>query len=246
MTMHTSSDPFYGGRLILRQPKSGYRAGGDPIFLAASAPAKSGDTVLDLGAGVGTAGLCLMARCPGIAVDALEIQSELVAVALANGQSNHGLANFIVHQGDVQNPPDSLRGRSFDWVITNPPWAEAGTGTVPPDASKATGHVESDVDLAGWLKAAVGFLRHKGTMVMIHRADRVDAIVGTLVRLHVGGIKIRPLYPNGGKPAIRVIISARKGVKTPAEILPGLILHNADGTFTPAASAVLEQGEGLF
>jgi len=231
--------------LILRQPKIGYRAGGDPIFLAASVDAKLGDSVLDLGAGVGTAGLCLLSRCPGIKVDALEIQSELVALALDNAQSNHGFDHFVVHQGDVQDPPDSLTGRTFDWVITNPPWTEAGTGTVPPTLTKAIGHVESDADLSEWLKAATGFLRHKGTVVMIHRADRIDQIIGTLTRLKMGAITIKALYPSVGKSAIRVVISARKGVRTPAEILPGLILHNADGTFTSEANAVLESGAGF-
>jgi tRNA1(Val) A37 N6-methylase TrmN6 len=230
---------------VLRQPKAGYRAGGDPIFLAASLSVKPGDTVLDLGAGVGTAGLCLLARCPTTKVEALEIQSELVSLALDNAQANHGFDHFVVHQGDVSNPPDSLVGRCFDWVMTNPPWTEAGTGTAPPTATKAVGHMESEVDLAQWLKAAVGFLRHKGTLVMIHRADRVDDIVAGLVRHKMGGITIRPLYPCLEKAAIRAIISARKGVNTPAEILPGLILHNADGSFTDAAAAILDHGRAL-
>ena len=242
MTMHTTSDRFYGGRLTLRQPQSGYRAGGDPIFLAAAVAAKAGESVLDLGAGVGTAGLCLLSRCPGVKVDALEVQSELVALALHNAQANHGFDHFTVHQGDIRHPPESLGERTFDWVITNPPWTEAGSGTAPPDPGKAIGHMESEVDLAGWLKAAHGFLRHKGRLVMIHRADRVDDIVAGLKRLHMGGISLRALYPNIDKPAIRVILSARKGVASPAEILPGLILHNADGSFTPAANALLEQG----
>ena len=245
MVHNSTSDRFYGGRLQLRQPKVGYRAGGDPIFLAASVAAKAGETVLDLGAGVGTAGLCLLARCPGVKVDALEIQGELVSMALDNAQTNHGFDHFIVHQGDVQTPPDSLKDKVFDWVMTNPPWTEAGTGTPPPAATKAIGHMEAEVDLAEWTKAAVGFLRNKGTLAMIHRADRIDRIVALLVKLHMGAIRIRALYPAMDKPAIRAIVSARKGVKTPAEILPGVVLHNADGSFTPAAMAVLERGESL-
>jgi len=245
MTMYTSTDRFYGGRLVLRQPKTGYRAGGDPIFLAAAVAARPDETVLDLGAGVGTAGLCLLARCPKVKVEALEIQGELVALALDNAHANHGFDHFVVHQGDVCNPPDSLAGRSFDWVMTNPPWMEAGTGTSPPARDKALGHMETKTDLSLWLKAAAGFLRHKGRLVMIHRADRMDDIVAILVRLRMGGICIRPLYPSADKAAIRVVVSARKGVRSPAEILPGIVLHRADGNFTPDASAILDQGREL-
>ncbi len=245
MTIYTSTDRFYGGRLILRQPKLGYRAGIDPIFLAAAVTAKPGDSVLDLGAGVGSAGLCLLSRCPAVKVDALEIQSELVALALDNAQANHGFDHFVVHQGDVTLPPDSLAGRCFDWVMTNPPWTEAGTGTAPPAPTKAVGHMEAEADLALWLKAAVGFLRHKGTLVMIHRADRLDDIVAGLVRLKMGAITVCPLYPSADKAAIRVLVSARKGVKSPSAILPGLVLHGADGLYTDAATAILDHGRAL-
>ena len=56
-------DAFLGGALMLHQPARGYRAGIDPVLLAATCtddcrPA----TVLDCGAGVGTVGLCIARR----------------------------------------------------------------------------------------------------------------------------------------------------------------------------------------
>ena len=59
-------DAFLGGRLHLWQPRRGYRAGVDPVLLAASVPAKAGQSVLDLGCGAGAAALCLGAREPGL------------------------------------------------------------------------------------------------------------------------------------------------------------------------------------
>lgn len=60
-----SHDQFLGGRLMVAQPKTGYRAGVDPVLLAASVPAVRGESVLELGCGVGVASLCLAARVPG-------------------------------------------------------------------------------------------------------------------------------------------------------------------------------------
>jgi hypothetical protein len=58
--MDTTDDAILGGKLNLLQPKSGHRAGHDAILLAAAAPKSM--LALDLGAGVGTAGLAMLAR----------------------------------------------------------------------------------------------------------------------------------------------------------------------------------------
>src|SRR4030088_999267 len=68
-----TEDAFLGGRLRLRQPKSGHRAGHDAMLLAAATSARSGDRVVDFGAGVGAAGLALATRIPGIRIVLVEI-----------------------------------------------------------------------------------------------------------------------------------------------------------------------------
>ena len=229
----------------MRQPRSGYRAGGDPAFLAAMVNANPGDHVLDLGAGVGTAGLCVAARLPGVLVDGLELQANLAALAEQNVTLNGFQDRFRVFKGDVAALPDALTERPYDWVITNPPWTQVGRGTPPPDHSKAAGHMEAEIDLGQWLKAAVGLLRHKGRLALIHRADRVDHILQALGKVRLGEVRLMPLFPRQDVSAIRVIVTARKGINTPAEMLPGLVLHTADGSFTDAAKRVLEQGAPL-
>ena len=54
-----------GGRLRLRQPLSGHRVGHDAILLAAATGGRAGELAVDLGAGVGAAGLALAARVAG-------------------------------------------------------------------------------------------------------------------------------------------------------------------------------------
>src|SRR5712691_6094235 len=86
-----TEDAVLGGRLRLRQPKRGHRVGHDAILLAAACPARAGDAVVDLGAGVGAAGLALAARVGGTAVTLVEIDADLAALAAENAQCN-GLA----------------------------------------------------------------------------------------------------------------------------------------------------------
>ena len=86
-----SDDAVLGGRLVLRQPLRGHRVGHDAILLAAATAAVSGDCAVDLGAGVGAAGLALARRVDGLAVTLVEIDQELVALAHGNVERN-GLA----------------------------------------------------------------------------------------------------------------------------------------------------------
>ena len=53
----TTDDAFLGGRVQVLQPRKGFRAGLDAVMLAAAVPARAGDRVCELGAGVGTAGV---------------------------------------------------------------------------------------------------------------------------------------------------------------------------------------------
>src|SRR5712664_1747597 len=84
----TTEDAFLGGGLRLRQPKSGHRAGHDAMLLAAATPARSGDRVVDFGAGVGAAGLAVAKRVAGIKIALVEIDQVLAALARDNAASN--------------------------------------------------------------------------------------------------------------------------------------------------------------
>jgi tRNA1(Val) A37 N6-methylase TrmN6 len=84
----TSTDYLLDGRVKITQSPGGYRAGLDAVLLAAACPAKSKDSVLDLGCGAGAAGLCLAARVKDIHITGIEIQPEQAELAKLNFQQN--------------------------------------------------------------------------------------------------------------------------------------------------------------
>ncbi len=240
----TSEDRLLGGRVRLSQPLAGYRAAIDPVFLAAAVPAQPGDSLLDLGCGAGAAALCLLARVPGSRVTGLEIQAELVRLAGDNARVNGWGERFLPIAGDVARPPPRLAPGSFHHVFCNPPQLSAERTRPAADSGRDLANREGAARLGDWVSTALAMLRSKGSVAFIHRADRLDDLLAALSG-RAGEVVVFPLWPGADRPAKRVIVRARKDVATPLRLAPGLVLHRVDGSFTPAAQAVLREGEGL-
>lgn len=227
-----------GGAVALRQPRDGYRAAIDPVLLAAAVLAGEGERVFEPGAGTGAAALCLARRVEGCRVTGIELQPALVRLAGENVRLN-GLGGRVeIMVGDIANPLPPRVSGGFDHVMMNPPHQRQGSGHPPPDEAKALANVEQGAGLAGWIDACLVSLRPKGMLTLIHRADRLDEALAAL-RGAAGEIVVFPLWPGQGKPAKRVIISARKDIATPTRLASGLILHEENGGYTPQADAIL-------
>lgn len=236
-----TDDGFLGGRLSILQPRHGYRAAMDPVLLAAAAPVLPGESVLDLGCGVGVAGLCAAARVPGIALCGIEIQPEYAALALRNAERNRLSMEVVV--GNLAQPAPALRARAFDHVITNPPYYLAGGGTPARDRGRELAMREQTL-IADWLAAALRRLRPGGTLTLIQAADRLPAVLSALPST-AGSVVVLPVAPRIGRPASRVLLQARKGGRAAFRLLAPLILHQgqvheSDGDdFTTTARGIL-------
>jgi tRNA1(Val) A37 N6-methylase TrmN6 len=240
-------DAFLDGRIRLWQPRRGYRAAIDPVLLAAFVPARPGERVLDLGCGAGAAALCLAARVPGLDLHGLEVQPGYAELARRNAAEN-GLG-LTVHDGDLRHQPGALRRLAFDHVLANPPFHSAASAP-PADAGRAVAHREGQAGIGDWIAAGLRRLAPGGTLALIHRPDRLGAILAA-IEGRAGAVEILPVAPREGAAAIRVLVRARKGRGGPLGIRPPLTLHRgschtADAeTYTPAAQALLRGLAGL-
>ena len=237
-----TDDAFLGGALQILQPKKGYRAGIDAVFLAASVPAAQGHTVLELGSGVGVASLCIARRVPGVNVMGLEIQPDLVAIARENIARNHLQESVAIVEGDLAVLPDDLAQRSYDHVVLNPPYYEKDKAVGTPNNSKLLSKMGTGLPLEDWIGLALKRVKPNGRLTVIHLADQLGRLLASLDS-KAGKAKIFPLWPKQKSSASRVIVTATKGSAAPSCLSPGMVLHEDGGDFTLEANAVLREGQ---
>ena len=237
----TTGDRLLGGRVALRQPKRGFRAGLDAVLLAAFVPARTGERVLEAGCGSGAAFLCLAARVPGLAVFAVEREPAMAALARANAAAN-GVAATVA-EGDVADTAEARAAFPCHHAFANPPYWPGGPP--PPGAIRRAATHEAGAGLDAWARFMVAALKDGGTASLILPAARFDAGVAALRPAGCGSLVLLPLAPRAGAPAKRVLIRGRKAGRAPARLLPPFVLHEADGAFTTAAEAVLREAAPL-
>ena len=242
-----TEDGFLGGRLRMLQPKTGYRAATDPVLLAASVPARSGEAALELGCGAGVASLCLAARVPGLKLAGVERQAAYADLARRNAAANG--VEFEVIEADLASLPAALRAQSFDHVLANPPYFRSGEGTGAADNGREAAFRE-ETPLSAWVQVGLRRLRPGGWLTMIHLAERLPELLAAL-QGKAGSIAVLPIAPRAGRPASRVILRARKGGRGAMVLLAPFILHDGvkhlqDGDdYSAAARAVLRDGAAL-
>lgn len=244
-----SEDAVLGGRLRLRQLRRGHRVGHDAILLAAATAARTGDRVVDLGAGVGGAGLAVAARVPGVDITLVELDPVLASLADENIHLNDPAGPARVVTLDVTGTAEGFAAAVLPpgaaaCVLMNPPFNDPKRQNVSPEARRRAAHVASVDTLSGWIETAERLLRPGGVLTLIWRADALADVVGAL-RNGFGGIAILPVHPRPDRPAIRVIVHAVKASRAPLEIYPGLFLNDENGRPSAAAEAVLRGGEAL-
>jgi tRNA1(Val) A37 N6-methylase TrmN6 len=238
-----TDDSLLGGRVRLLQPAKGHRAGTDAVLLAAAAPVKPGDVVMDVGAATGAVGLMVAARQKGARIIFVERDPDLAELCrrncLLNGVDGEVATADVLAK--ASRLAAALNPESADLVLTNPPFLEEGRARISPDRGKAAAHALPTGGLDAWLRAGVSLLKPKGQLVLIHRADRIADCLASLGK-GTGGLQIRFAHPAADQPAIRFLLRAIKGSRAPLAILPPVILNGPDGRFTPQAEA-LHRGE---
>ncbi len=247
VTDDLTHDDFLGGKIRVWQPRKGYRAGVDPVILAASVPAKPGQTVLEIGCGVGVASLCLAARVPDVHVTGVEVQTDYAALARRNASQND--LPFDVVTADLRALPASVRQRRFDHVIMNPPYFDRSEGTASHDAGRDLAF-GGDTALGDWIDAGARRVGPRGYLTLIQRMERLPEVLAGLDG-RLGAIILRPIAGRLGKAPELFLLQARQEGRAAFRMAAPLVMHEglahvADtDSYTAPVSDVLRNGAEL-
>lgn len=244
-----TEDAVLGGKLLLKQPRRGHRFGHDALLLAAACPARARERVVDLGAGVGAAGLALALRVDGTEVTLVEVDPDLAALAAENARVN-GLAarvRSVVLDVAAAAPAFAAAGlapESVARVLMNPPFNDPVRQRASPDRQRRLAHEGPAGTLGAWVRTGARLLRPGGTLTLIWRADGLADVVHAL-EAAFGAVTVLPVHAKAGEPAIRILVRATKASHAPLALLPGLVLNDDTGVPSAEAEAVLRGGVAL-
>ncbi|HTX49120.1 MAG TPA: methyltransferase [Caulobacteraceae bacterium] len=231
-----TDDRILGGRVLLRQPAKGYRAGLDAALLAAACDAGPGDRVLEPGCGVGAVMLAAAARRAGALFVGLERDAGVAELAQRNIEGNDLADRVEVRVADMAGR--TAAGASFDAALCNPPFFDDPARLRAPHPAKAAAWMAED-GLGAWMRVLIRSVREGGTITVIHRADRLADLLW-LLAAKAGSVQIRPIHPFADAPASRVLVRALKTGKAPLRVLPPLVLHERGGAkHAPQTEAIL-------
>ena len=235
---NTTQDTTFHGKVVLVQPRRGYRFSLDSLLLAHFIDRKSSET-LDLCAGCGIVGLLLLytKRCE--TVTAVEIDAHLAQLAEKNADLNGLSEKYVVSKKDYRrfSPPSS--GRGFELVIANPPYFPAGSGRLNPDDAEAQGRHEKHGRLDDLLAKASQCMTPKGRLALVLPAFRLHELAVKLDRRGLRIKRLRMVHPHPDKNAGQVLIEAVRGKNTRLQVMAPLIVRRIDGEYSEEVEAIL-------
>lgn len=236
----TTEDRVLDGRVVLRQPARGYRAGLDAALLAAACDAREGARVIEAGCGAGGALLAAAARRPGVRFTGVERDAAALSLARENIARNNMQGRVEVLEGDVALRFAGLGLEPFDAAMANPPFFDDPDALRGP-AAERRGAWMADDGLEAWVGFLSKAVREGGAITLIHRADRLADILALLAP-KAGSTQILPIHPFADEPAKRVLVRAVKTGKAPLRLLPPLVLHDREGGKHSARTEAILRG----
>lgn len=224
------------GMVTLYQPKQGFRIGIDSVLLASSVNKYT--KCIEFGTGSGIILVYLSKKFPDSKILGIEKNIDLVNLAKKNLKENKitQISAEVVQNDLDDNFFLKKYNNGCDRVIMNPPYFSPDKVLISKNSSKVSSRYEYDI--SKWFLAAYKKLKPRGYLNFIFRSESLDLILSILYPKW-GEIKIYPLWPKKNIKSKLMIVQAKKDVKAGVQILPGLVLHNNDGSYTKACNNIL-------
>lgn len=229
-------DSILNGKIVMFQPKVGYRIAVDPLILAFYISVQKNQKILDAGCGVGVISLILKMKEPTLKIFAIDIDEDMCRICCKNAEEN--AKNIVVINDTIANMQvnDVLKNERFDQVVTNPPFFTIASSRIT--SVKRRSNFET-MRLSDWISHCFGKLKDRGMFSIIHVVERLDDIISALRQNKAGAIEIIPIFSRSDTNAKRVVVRCKKNSASSTKIMPGLVMHDPSGKYSPAAAKIL-------
>jgi tRNA1(Val) A37 N6-methylase TrmN6 len=231
-----TKDSILDGKIVIFQPKTGYRVAVDPLVLAFYVPVSKNQKILDVGCGVGVISLILKMKEPTLEVYAIDVDNDMCRICRKNIMENAQIITIINDSIDNINSNHILQNEKFDQVVTNPPFFRTASSRIAP--AKRRSNFET-MELSEWISHCFAKLKNRGIFSIIHAAERLDDIICALRHNRAGAIEVIPIFSHSGANAKRVVVRCRKNGSSSTTIASGLVMHDASGKYSAAAAEIL-------
>jgi tRNA1Val (adenine37-N6)-methyltransferase len=227
-----TTDTFFNGRIRVKQYRAGYRFSIDAVLLACFVKPRSGERIVDLGAGCGIIPLILSFHHPDIKVCGIEVQKELADLAVVNVRENQMEHQIKILCEDMKRVRDFMISGPADIVVSNPPFRKSNSGRINPNRQRAEARHEIRTTLSDVVQTACRLLRSFGRFVMIYSAERMTDVVA---QMRSGGIEpkmLRTVHSHAHSEATLVLFDGIKGGRPGVKISAPLVIYQENGNYT--------------
>ena len=222
---------FKGLKII--QNKSGFCFGIDSVLLSDFAKnIRNNAKVIDLGTGTGIINLLLSGKKKALEFVGVEIQEEVAEMAERSVELNNLEGKIKILNENILNLKEVYKPKSFDAVVTNPPYKKINTGLTNEDNKKLISRHEITASLKDFIQISAYLLKDYGEFYMVHRPDRLVDIFQLMREEKIEPKLIKFVYPKANKKTNLVLIKGVKNGKPFLEYDNNLIVYNEDGSYT--------------
>jgi len=215
------------------QKKDGFCFGIDSVLLSDFASnIKNNAKVIDLGTGTGILGFLIIAKTKASKIVGVEVQNEIADMAKRSILLNNLQEKFEIINSNILDVDKVLNVESFDVVITNPPYKKMNSGKINDNKIKLISRHEVMADLNDFVRVSFRMLKDKGTLYMVHRAERLVDILSCMRNNKIEPKRIRFVHSNRRCESKLVLIEAVKNGKSSVRVEEPLYIYNDDGTYT--------------
>ena len=219
--------------LKIIQKIDGFCFGIDSVLLSDFArKIKNNSKVLDLGTGTGILGILLCAKTNLKQITGIEIQKDIADMATRSIQLNNLQGKFDILNCNIKDIDKILKIDSYDAIVTNPPYKKPNSGKINENKTKLISRHEIEANLDDFIRISFKMLKDKGTLYMVHRAERIVDILSTMRKYKMEPKRIRFVYSNKNSESKLVLLEATKNAKPFVKIERPLYVYNENGDYT--------------